>query len=128
MLNVTTGEWGVGGLFDMWVNRKVRNQGIGTALAQAACEFARQCGCHHVVLNATEMGKSVYQRVGFQSMGYGFTWNLSERILAAPAPTSDEVTFLEAIGLGNIKTLDETFDRLEDRILRRAIAQWFDAT
>lgn len=119
MLNVTTGAWGVGGLFDMGVNTKARKQGIGTALAQAACELARELGCRHIVLNATEMGRPVYSRVGFQSMGYGYTWFLSERILAAPAPANDVVTFLEAIGLGNISVLDETVKRLEDNILHR---------
>jgi GNAT superfamily N-acetyltransferase len=107
ILNVTTGAWGVGGLFDMWVMPKARKQGIGTALAHTTCELARQLGCHHVVLNATEMGKPVYQRVGFESMGYGFTWYVHENVLAQPAPSDDQVRLLEALGLGDLKTLDE---------------------
>src|SRR5581483_9324691 len=71
MLNVTTGEWGIAGLFAMGVAPSARNQGIGTALAWEACNLARQTGCRHVMLNATPLGEPVYRRVGFTSMGYG---------------------------------------------------------
>lgn len=107
ILNVTTGKHGVGGLFDMWVATEARRQGIGTALTQATCELARQLGCLHVVTNATEMGEPVYRRVGFRSMGRGYTWYLNDTVLTKPPPTSDMVRFLEALGLGDIKTLDE---------------------
>lgn len=120
LLNVTTGEWGVGGLFDMWVKPQSRKQGIGTALAQATCELARQLGCHHVVLNATEMGEPVYRRVGFESMGYGRTWFGSEEMLAAPAPTKEQVRFLEAIGLGEQVVLDEQGKQLTELSLQES--------
>lgn len=115
MLNITTGEWGIGGLFAMGVGLSARNQGIGTALAWEACDLARQMGCHHVVLNATPMGELVYQRVGFQSMGYGPSWHLRTQTLAAPPPTNDQVLFLEAIGRGEVMALDERGKRVEDR-------------
>jgi GNAT superfamily N-acetyltransferase len=116
-LNVTTGEYGIGGLFSMGVIPAARKQGIGTALAQVACELARHLGCHHVVLNATEMGEPVYRRVGFQSMGYGHTWYLRDRTLAAPAPTEEQVAFLEAVGRGEVALLDEASKRVEERVL-----------
>jgi predicted N-acetyltransferase YhbS len=117
MLNITTGEWGIAGLFAMSVVPSARKQGIGTALVQAACELAQQMGCHHVVLNATPMGEPVYRRVGFQSMGYGHTWHLRAQTLAAPAPTKDQVLFLEAVGRGEIMTLDEIGKHIEDKLL-----------
>jgi GNAT superfamily N-acetyltransferase len=106
LLNVTTGEHGVGGLFDMYVLEEERKQGIGTALAQATCELAGKLGCHHVVLNASEEGEPVYQRAGFQSMGKGYTWFLRGSILAQSPPGSEQVKFLEAIGMGDIGGLD----------------------
>ncbi len=84
-----------------------RWQGIGTTLVRAACKLAERLGCHHVTLNATDMGAPVYQRVGFQSMGYGHSWCFKERMLAAPAPSKEHVVFLEAIGCGDIPTLNE---------------------
>lgn len=122
MLNVTTGERGIAGLFSMGVVPAARKQGIGTALSLVACELARQLGCRHVVLNATPMGKPVYRRAGFQSMGYGHTWVLSERVLAAPALTHEQVRFLEAIGRGDISTLDATITHLDHRLLHEPSA------
>lgn len=100
ILSVTTGELGVGAVFDMIVVARERKQGVGTALAQAACEMARKMGCNHVTLNATEMGEPVYRQVGFQSMGHGQTWYLKASVLAEPAPTHHQIQFLEAVGLG----------------------------
>ena len=115
MLNVTTGEWGIGGLFAMAVVPAARNQGIGTALAWEACNLARQIGCHHVMLDATVMGEPVYRRVGFQSLGYSPSWHLRPETLAAPPLTDDQVFFLEAVGRGAVMTLDEIGKRLEKR-------------
>ncbi len=76
MLNLTTGEWGIGGLFAMEVLPAARKQGIGSALTWEACNLARQMGCHHLMLNATPMGEHVYRRVGFQSLGTRPGWYL----------------------------------------------------
>lgn len=121
MLNVTTGEAGIAGLFSMGVIPAARKQGIGTALVQAACELARQIGCRHVVLNATPMGEPVYRRVGFQSMGYGHTWCFFKRTLAAPAPARERVAFLEAVGRGDLAALDEISAHLEKTTLREPL-------
>lgn len=107
MLNVTTGARGIGGLFSMGVRSAARNQGIGTALAYAACKHAQDLGCAHVVLNATAMGEPVYRRVGFQSMGYGPSWHLDEQVLAAPAIPEQLVNFLEAVGRGEMASIKQ---------------------
>lgn len=120
LLNVTTGERGVAGLFNMGVAPSARRQGIGTALTQAACELARQQGCRHVVLNATAMGESIYRRVGFQSMGYGHTWYLRAQALSAPEPARTQVTFLEAVGRGDIETLNQISGDLAEYVVQVA--------
>jgi GNAT superfamily N-acetyltransferase len=111
-LQVTTGEHGVGGLFDMYVKPEEQRQGIGTALTQATCELAMKLGCHHVVLNATEEGGPVYQRVGFQSLGMGRTWFLRDSVFDLPPPSPGQVRFLEAVGKGDISALDAMKDGL----------------
>jgi GNAT superfamily N-acetyltransferase len=106
-LNITTGDLGVGGLFDLWVDPQVQRQGIGTALVRSACQLARQLGCHHVLVNSTEAGMPTYRRVGFQSMGYGYTWFLDSKTLTKPPPSMIMVKFLEGVGLGDVKALDK---------------------
>jgi hypothetical protein len=66
------------------------------------------------------MGEPVYLRVGFKSMGYGHTWYLRDRTLAAPAPTEEQVALLEAVGRGDIVLLDETSKRVEESVLHEA--------
>lgn len=122
MLNITTGAWGIAGLFAMGVVPSARRQGIGTALARTACHLALQMGCHHVALNATSMGESVYRRVGFQSMGHGHTWFLPAQTLATSAPSKDQVRFLEAVGRGDLLALDQTGKRLAERAFREPLS------
>lgn len=114
ILNLTTGELGIAGLFNMAVLPSARKQGIGTALAWKACDVARQMGYHHVMLTATPMGEPVYRRVGFQSMGYGPSWYLRPETLAAPALANEQVRFLEALGRGEIMALDELGKQVGD--------------
>jgi GNAT superfamily N-acetyltransferase len=104
-LNVTTGEHGVGGLFDMYVKPEERKQGVGGALTQVTCELAMKLECHHVMVNATDEGEPIYQRIGFQSLGMGRTWFLRDSVLALPPPSSGQVKFLEAVGKGDISAL-----------------------
>jgi predicted N-acetyltransferase YhbS len=113
ILNVTSGELGVSTLFDMMVVAKERRQGVGAALAQAACEMARKMGCNYMMLNATDMGEPVYRRVGFQSMGRGHTWFLKASVLAERSPTIQKIEFLEAVGVGDIHALEEMGQNLE---------------
>ena len=121
VLNVTSGEKGVAGLFSMGVVPSARKQGIGTALVEAACTLAQQMGCKHIVLNATSMGEPVYRRVGFQSMGYGHTWYLRERTLVVTAPTKERVMFLEAIGRGDMTSLDEMSKHIEEKAINEPL-------
>ncbi len=92
---------GVAGIYSMGVAPRVRRRGIATELTQAACRLARQHGCRHAVLNATDEGEHVYRRVGFRSLGWGQTWWYFRR----SAPTARETALTEAIGFGDLATL-----------------------
>lgn len=67
-----TGAHGVAGLYNVGVIPSERGQGIGKALVQAACQHAKEKGYRYAVLNAT--GRRMYEQVGFQWVGDGFTW------------------------------------------------------
>lgn len=79
-------EEDVAGIYGCGVAELARGRGIGTALTVAACQWARERGCHTVTLNATQAGEGVYRRVGFVSIGYGWTWWLNVPRLNAKPP------------------------------------------
>lgn len=118
VLNLTPGLGGtdkkVAGLFSMSVLPMVRNRGIGTMLAGAACGLARQKGCFGLYLNATKQGKRVYEGVGFKTLGKGHIWHLDRRLCKGfyedEPPRMEMVRFLEAVCLGEVDVLEELKD------------------
>ena len=59
----------IAGIHDVEVVDAFRGQGIGTALLQAACEFARDESAQLAVLAASEQGAKFYPRFGFRITG-----------------------------------------------------------
>ena len=43
-----------------------RNLGVGTALTKQSMLVAKQLGFHYSVLQASEMGHSIYKKLGFK--------------------------------------------------------------
>jgi GNAT superfamily N-acetyltransferase len=98
---LTSGEWGVAGIYHVGVIPAARNKGIGKAVTLAACQYARARGYRYAVLNSTEAGRRTYSRMGFTTVGDGLTWWLPiERLLAHP-PTAEDVRLAEAVGRGD---------------------------
>src|SRR5580698_2607259 len=98
---LTTGEFGVAGVYHVGVVPRARNMGIGKAVTLAACLYARERGYRYAVLNSTEIGRPTYRKLGFRSIGEGWTWWMTiERLLAQP-PGPAEVRLAEAVGRGD---------------------------
>ena len=98
---LTTGEFGVAGIYHVGVVPRSRNMGIGKAVTLAACLYARERGYRYAVLNSTEIGRPTYRKLGFRSVGEGWTWWMTiERLLAQP-PGPAEVRLAEAVGRGD---------------------------
>ena len=102
----STGEDGVAGIYNVGVVPKARGKGIGKAVTLAACLYAKEKGYRYAVLNATGMGRPVYEQLGFQWKGNGFTWCLVEDRHRTHPPTAVEVAVAEAVGLGDVTALD----------------------
>jgi predicted N-acetyltransferase YhbS len=51
-----------------------RRRGVGQALADAACERLRERGAETVLLFATDMGRPLYDRMGFAAEGNATAW------------------------------------------------------
>ncbi len=69
----------IAGIFDMAVWPPFRRRGLGTALLRAVAGAAAQAGARALVLNATPLGKSLYETCGFSQIGEGITWWLHPR-------------------------------------------------
>lgn len=67
---------GVAGLYDVATMPEVRERGIGTALCARALQTVRNMGYRYAVLQSSKMGYRIYQRLGFQQIGYlvHFNW------------------------------------------------------
>jgi len=60
---------GLAGIFCVGTLERVRGQGLGTTITRTAMNAARDAGARIVVLQASEMGRSVYERLGFDTVG-----------------------------------------------------------
>lgn len=99
-------EEDIAGIYSCGVAESARGRGIGTALTITACQWAQERGYHTVTLNATPAGERVYRRVGFVSIGYGWTWWLNVPRLNANPPSEWLVRFVEGVGRGDLETLE----------------------
>lgn len=68
----------------IWVRRAARGRGLGAALTKAVMDAADQAGCATQVLVATEVGRPLYERLGFRVQ----TWyrTMERRGVDAPPP------------------------------------------
>jgi hypothetical protein len=53
---------------------EARRAGVGRALAEAACARLADRGVHTVLLFATDMGRPLYERMGFEPEGAATAW------------------------------------------------------
>jgi predicted N-acetyltransferase YhbS len=74
---VLTINGSVGWIGTIWVEPAWRRRGVGMALTQATIDTAETAGCRTLLLVATEAGRPLYEKIGFEVQ----TWH---RILEAP--------------------------------------------
>ena len=56
---------GVAGLYGVETLPSTRRQGIGTAMTLAALRWAQERGYHYATLQASDMGRPIYEQMGF---------------------------------------------------------------
>jgi GNAT superfamily N-acetyltransferase len=59
----------VGGIYFVCTHPEHRRRGIGAAVTLAAMRGARELGCRLAVLGTSDMGRPVYERLGFRNVG-----------------------------------------------------------
>lgn len=93
----------VGWIGTIWVDPAWRRHGLGLALTQATIDAAEGAGCRTLVLVATDAGRPMYERMGFEVQ-------TSYRILEAPglpsAPAEPRVRSFRAHDLAAMCALD----------------------
>jgi len=67
--NMSCPEGKLGYLLNMYTFREYRRQGIATKLLELILGEARRLGCEKVLLEATDMGRPVYEKFGFHDPG-----------------------------------------------------------
>jgi len=118
---LSTGPYGAAGIYHVGVVPIARGLGIGKAVTQAACLYARDKGYRYAVLNSTDAGRNMYQRLGFTTTGEGNTWWLvMDRLLAHP-PAPTEVALAEAVANGDEEQLGSLGTRYSPAELNRPI-------
>ncbi len=105
-MNMTTGRYGVAGLFDTWVDESHQRQGIGSALVRASIRLAKHLGYRLMYLNSTPAGESMYQKGGFKSTARSTTWHVRCSFKDTTPPSRAMVQFLEALLQGKVAMLD----------------------
>jgi GNAT superfamily N-acetyltransferase len=61
-----------GWLGNVAVDDEVRGEGLGTVISQAAVEWLHQAGVETALLTATELGRPIYERLGFADEGISY--------------------------------------------------------
>jgi predicted N-acetyltransferase YhbS len=79
---VVTIHGSVGWVGTIWVASSMRRRGLGLALTEATIDAAEVAGCRTLLLVATQAGRPMYERLGFEVQ----TWY---RTMEAPARPSD---------------------------------------
>jgi GNAT superfamily N-acetyltransferase len=61
-----------GWLGNVAVDDDVRGQGLGRAISETAVDYLQQAGVETVLLTATDLGRPVYERLGFTDEGVSY--------------------------------------------------------
>jgi GNAT superfamily N-acetyltransferase len=69
----------------IFVTPELRGRGIGRALTVAVCDILEGAGCRSLVLVATDLGRPVYDRLGFREQTR-YHMHPADPLDAAPAP------------------------------------------
>lgn len=87
--SVTTTCYGTGlaWIGMMLVDRNDRGRGIATALMRHSIAYLQQCGVRSIYLDATDQGRPVYERLGFQPRWSFHRWEGSGRAEADAGST-----------------------------------------
>ena len=118
----STGELGVAGIYNVGIIPGMRNKGIGLSIVLAACKLAKERGYRYAILNANYMGRPVYERAGFEFIGYGVTWWLIGQWYRKHPSSEKNIELAETVGRGDIAALNSLWSALSSHNLNVPLA------
>ena len=106
----------------VFVVPELRRRGIGRALTEAVCERLEGVGCRSLILVATDLGRPVYEQLGFREQSQYHMFS-GEPLAAMPSPPPGSVlSQIRPVDIDAIAELDRRVTG-EDRLpLIRAFA------
>ena len=88
-----------GWLGNVAVEDDARGQGLGRALSQKGVDWLREVGAQTVLLTATQLGKPIYERLGFADEGVSYgVWERS----SAPTLACDRSATVQPSGMDDV--------------------------
>jgi predicted N-acetyltransferase YhbS len=115
---VGTANGAVGWVGAIFVSPTYRSRGLGRALTLEVIDRLETRGCRTVVLTATDQGRPIYERLGFEVQAWYRT--LEAEGLASDTPTAPAVRAIDAADLAAIVALDRAATGEEREHLLRA--------
>jgi ribosomal protein S18 acetylase RimI-like enzyme len=92
----------VGWIGVIFVAPELRRRGIGRALTEHVCEDLEHAGCRSLVLVATDLGRPLYERLGFRVASQYHMFS-GDPLSEAPAPPSGAI--LRPVRPGDLEAL-----------------------
>jgi len=118
-----TGSGSFGWVGMVLVDPDYRRHGIGSTLLKQCIAYLKECGVETVKLDATPMGKLVYEKLGFVEEYNLERWEGKPAKLAVPSGVR-----IEAITESNLKQLASydrpVFGALRENVLNAWVRQW----
>ncbi len=109
----------VGWVGTVWVAPERRRDGVGMALTRTVIEQAESAGCRTIVLVATDAGRPLYERIGFEVA----TWYLTMEAAGLPVgPVDPRIRPFRADDLAAMAALDAAATGEDRRHLLEAFA------
>ena len=96
----------VGWVGTIFVDQAERGRGVGRALTQATMAELRNLGCSTLVLVATEMGRLLYEQLGFETRTFYQTFELEGRAIRDGEPPFPGIDAFAASHVGEAAALD----------------------
>jgi ribosomal protein S18 acetylase RimI-like enzyme len=109
----------VGWVGTVWVAPERRRDGVGMALTRTVIEQAESAGCRTIVLVATDAGRPLYERIGFEVD----TWYLTMEAAGLPVgPVDPRIRPFRADDLDAMAAIDAATTGEDRRHLLEAFA------
>jgi GNAT superfamily N-acetyltransferase len=106
----------------IFVVPEMRGRGLGTAITSAICEVLRAEGCDSLVLVATDLGRPIYEKLGFRVSTHYHMFSGEPTDEMPAAPQGAVLRQVSVSDTGRIRALDRVATGEDRRLLINTFA------